>query len=68
MWWRYAAASIRAQLQYPGSVALMSFGQFLATIVDMHNVSVPRQLIKAIEDPSQIPEHVTVQFRHSSPN
>src|SRR3569832_2818688 len=34
LWARYTAASIRAQLQYPGSMALMSFGQFLATIVD----------------------------------
>lgn len=31
---RYAAASVRAQLQYPGSFALMALGQFLSTIIE----------------------------------
>jgi len=31
---RYVATSIRAQLTYPGTLAMMSFGQFLATIIE----------------------------------
>jgi ABC-2 type transport system permease protein len=31
---RYAAASVRAQLQYPASFALLSLGQFLSTIIE----------------------------------
>ena len=30
---RYVAASIRAQMAYPGSLAMMSLGQFLVTII-----------------------------------
>jgi len=32
---RYARASIKGQLGYPGSTALLAIGQFLATIVDV---------------------------------
>ena len=35
---RYAAASIRAQAQYPGSAAMLAVGQFLATLVEVVGV------------------------------
>ncbi len=35
---RYAATSIRAQLAYPGSFLLMSFGQFLVTVIEFIGV------------------------------
>jgi ABC-2 type transport system permease protein len=35
---RYAAASIRAQMAYPGSFAMMTVGQFLVTIVEFAGV------------------------------
>lgn len=35
---RYAAVSVRAQLQYPGSFLTMAAGQFLATIVEIAGI------------------------------
>src|SRR5215469_3790760 len=35
---RYAATSIRAQFSYAGTLTLMSFGQFLATIIEFFGV------------------------------
>ncbi len=35
---RYAAASVRAQFSYAGMLAMMSFGQFLATIIEFLGV------------------------------
>src|SRR6185436_5721296 len=32
---RYMYASVRGQMQYPGSVIMLAFGQFLATIIDI---------------------------------
>lgn len=35
---RYAATSIRAQFAYPGSLLLMTFGQFLVTVIEFAGV------------------------------
>ncbi len=35
---RYAAASIKGQLQYPASFVLLSIGQFLSTIIEFVGV------------------------------
>ena len=35
---RYVAASVRAQMAYPGGLALMSLGSFLITIVEFVGV------------------------------
>jgi ABC-2 type transport system permease protein len=35
LWRRYAAASIRAQMQYPGSTLMLAVGQFAITAIEM---------------------------------
>src|SRR4051794_27083990 len=35
---RYAATSVRAQLAYPGSFALMTFGQFAVTVIEFFGI------------------------------
>ena len=38
LYWRYALASMRAQIAYPGSFLMMTFGQFLVTIIEFVGV------------------------------
>ncbi len=35
LWFRYAGASIKAQLQYPASALMLAFGQFAITVIEV---------------------------------